>query len=589
MTTQRRGTTVVETLGDVAKRWDLQSLQEGVDRLNSEQEVHIGFLGDFSSGKSTLINELTGVDDLLPVDLEPSTASAGQVKSISGLEVPEFFRVDSDGTMTPIGRPDFDDLSLGRTTGRPLVRLPSSEGFPAGFVFLDTPGLGSLIAEHAEVTLGELPYVDAVVICVDIREGGLSRDITTFLTSPGVRHLRHRFLIALTFADQRPATESKEVSTKVAGTLSGTIGCSESEAASRIVVVSAGPQAAERDVTALRAAIGEVFERRRESLMAERQLRTASRLVPHAISLLDHVRKGLLESDEDFASRKAEEDDRRDRLERELDSKRHRLAQAQTAVRQDVQAVCNRFRTHFAAASDDQALQQVSAKFSDEITNVVRGHLTKFGQDAVPHVGGMEEDILRVVKDTNRIAGVAATIGSAVLAAVIIPGVGAAASAVEGAGGASVRQAAGKAAAATVGRGAAGTVAKKVAGTAVEKAVGAGVFATGARTVLKAVHELNPVNMVSDVLAEWWKNRQIEEPMDQIRTELSNRVALEIESYFDKEVFQPLERQREDVQRTLAQLQTERRTDLSDRTAKVGRVDADIERLRNASEEPACR
>ena len=76
MTTERSESTGLDTLDDVAKRWNLQSLQEEVDRLRSEQAVHIGFLGEFSSGKSTLINELTGVDDLLPVGLEPSTASS---------------------------------------------------------------------------------------------------------------------------------------------------------------------------------------------------------------------------------------------------------------------------------------------------------------------------------------------------------------------------------------------------------------------------------------------------------------------------------------------------------------------------------
>ncbi len=574
MTTERRESTMVETLGDVAKRWDLQGLQEDVDRLKSEETVHVGFLGEFSSGKSTLINELTGVDDLLPVDLEPTTASAGQVVSTPDIEAPEYLRVDADGTMTAIARPDFDDLCRGHTAGRPFVRVPPGEGFPAGFVFLDTPGLGSLITEHVEVTLGELPFVDAAVICVDIREGGLSRDVTTFLTSPGIRHLQHRFLIALTFADKRPATERQEVRAKVAGTLSRTIGCSESEAAGRIVVVSAGPQATERDVSALRAAIQEVFEQRRESLLAERELRGAGRLVPHAISLLDHVRTGLLESDEDFASRKAAEDEKGAGLERKLGAERRRLAQAQEAVRQDVQAACLSFGARFASASDDKTLQKVSADFNAGIARVIGSHLTKFGQDAVPHVEGLDADLQRVVKDTNRVANVAATIGSAALAAVIIPGAGAAASVAEGTGGAAVRAAAGKAAT--------GAVARKA---------GAAALATGAQRVwagaLTALHELNPVNMVSDVLAEWWKNRQIEEPMEQIRTELSNRAAWQVEAYFEQEVFQPLERKRDDVQQTLAQLDSERRSDLADRTAKVARVDADIERLRNASQEHA--
>ena len=572
MTTKQHGPTVVETLNDVAKRWNLQSLKEDVDRLRTEQVVHIGFLGDFSSGKSTLINELVGVDDLLPVNLEPSTASVGQVVSTPDVEAPEYFRVDPDGTMTPVGCPDFDDLCLGRTVGRPLVRLPTVRGFPVGFVFLDTPGLGTLIKEHLEVTLGELPFVDAAVICVDIRKGGLSRDVTSFLTSPGVRHLQHRFLIALTFADSRPAGERNEVAAQVAGTLSQTIGCSESEAVGRIVVVSAGPQATERDVRAMRTAIHEVFERRRESLLAERQFRTAGRLVPHAISLLDHVREGLLESDQDFASRKAAEDDKRVRLDRELGGERRRLSQAQDDVRQQVQAACNRFRSRFAAASDDQTLQQVGREFNEDITNVIRRHLTKFGQDAVPHVEGLDADILRVVNDTNRVAKVASTIGSAALTAVIIPGGGLAVSAAEGAGGAAVRVAASKAA----------------AGAVVRRSAGAAMFAIGARRVLMAVHELNPVNMIGDYLAEWWKNRQIEEPLNEIRTQLSNRAASEIESYFEQEVFQPLERERDDVQRTLAQLETDRRTDLADRTAKVARADADVEELRDAMERAAC-
>ena len=579
MTTERRGPTVVETLSDVAKRWNLESLQEDVFRLRSEQAVHIGFLGEFSSGKSTLINELTGVEDLLPVDLEPSTASAGLVVSIPDVEAPEYYRLDPDGTMTPIGRPDFDDLCLGRTAGRPLVRLPPGQGFPAGFVFLDTPGLGTLIKEHVEVTLGELPFVDAAVICVDIREGGLSRDVTTFLTSPGVRHLQHRFLIALTFADRRPTGERNEVAAQVVSTLSRTIGCSESEAASRIVVVSAGPQASERDVSVLRAAIQEAFENRRDSLVAEQHARAAGRLVPHAISVLDHVRTGLRESDEDFASRKAKADDDRALLEKELGDKRRQLAQALTAVRQDLQAACISFRSRFATASDDETLQQMSAEFSEHFANVIGRHLTKIGQDAVPHVEGLDADIQRVVRDTNRIAGVAATMATAALGAIIIPGVGAGASAAEGTASAAARAGASKTAASALGKKAAGAVAQKAAGTS--------VFATGAQAALIALHELNPVNMVSDFFAEWLKNRQIEEPMDRIRIELSDRAASEIEAYFEQEEFQPLEGQRDDVQRTLAEIETKRRTDLADRTAEIVRVDADIEKLRKASGEHA--
>ena len=553
MTTEGHGTTVLETLREVTERWDLQLLDEDIQELTGDHSVQIGFLGDFSSGKSTLINELTGVEDLMPTHLEPCTAHAGQVVSTPDLEAPEYFRVDSEGEMTAVSRPDFDDLACGRIEGRPLVRLPSRAGFPAGFVFLDTPGLSTLIKEHTEVTLGELPFVDAAVICVDIRKGGLTSSVTEFLNSPGVRHLRHRLLIALTFADQLSAAEREEVAAKVASTLAQAVDCSEAEAVGRIVVVSAGPEAVERDVSALRTAIQEVFENRRETLMAERQRRGASRLVPRAIALLDHVRKGLLESDDDFSARKAEADDKGTRLDEELRRQRQRLDQAQNELRRDVQATCDRFRPQFAAA-DDQAREEVSEAFHSALQQTIRQHLTKFGQDAIPQIEGLDAGVQRIMKDIDRATGSAATIATAALAAAILPGVGWL-GAGEAAGGAIVRHRA------------AAEVAKVTAKQ------------TALKRVLVAVHAANPINIASDFLAVWWKEKRIDEPMAHIGVELSNRAAHELKTYFESEVFQPLERERDEVQSTLNQIAADRRADLADRTAKVSRVKADIDCL----------
>lgn len=571
MTTERREATIVETLSDVAKRWNLQSLQEDVDRLKSEQAVHIGFLGEFSSGKSTLINELTGVDDLMPTQLEPCTARAGEVVSTPDLDAPEYFRVDPDGEMTPISRPDFDDLARGRTDGRPRVRLPPGPGFPAGFVFLDTPGLSTLIEHHTAVTFGELPNVDAAVICVDIRKGGLTSTVTMFLESPGVRHLQHRFLIALTFADHLLPSERQEVGEKVAGTLSRTIGCSQAEAAGRIVVVSAGPDAAERDDSALRTAIQEVFESRMESLATERQARAADRLIPRAITLLDHVRSGLLESDDDFTRRKTLEDEKRARLDDELRRERQRLERSQAELRHEVQSTCSRFRARFAAAADDRAVEEVSSSFTTALSDAVRDHLAKFGQRATPHVEGIDLEIQHAVKNTNKITGWAATTATAALTAVIVPGVGAAASAAEVAGGAALRQGAARAAVTAA-------AVQSASNTGTDRSTGQGDRPLN--RVLKAVHDFNPINMVSDLIGEWWKGRRIEQPLDQVAIDFSVRAGHMIETYFESEVFQPKERERDEARATIDQLDADRRTDFADRTAKVSRVDTDVERLR---------
>ena len=85
------GLTVLDVLREVAGRWDLRMLDEDIEHLVSDRSVQVGFLGDFSSGKSTLINELTGVDDLMPTQLEPCTARAGEVVSTPDLDAPEYF------------------------------------------------------------------------------------------------------------------------------------------------------------------------------------------------------------------------------------------------------------------------------------------------------------------------------------------------------------------------------------------------------------------------------------------------------------------------------------------------------------------
>lgn len=570
--TEQRGSTTLETLREVAARWDLDILAEDIQSLASDDAVQIGFLGDFSSGKSTLINELVGMEDLMPAQVEPCTARAGQVVSVPSLEEPAYFRVDDEGEQTAINRPDFDDLARGDAPGRPLVLLPSRPGFPAGFVFLDTPGLSTLIEEHTEITLGELPFVDAAVICMDIRKGGLTRTVTDFLTSPGVRHLQHRFLIALTFADQLPEHERTTVAEKTADTLAQTIGCAKSEAEGRIVVVSAGPEATERDVSALRTAIHEVFEGRKASLMAERQDRASVRLVPRTISLLEQMRGGLLESKEDFALRKKNVDEQRKKLDRELHQHQQRLDQVRGDLSREARAICDQYQARFATTSDDLAIEQVSSEFTAALATTVRNHFAKLGQQLELYDAGINTtEIENLLKDTDKIVSLGATLATAALFAAISPAAGLAATAGEATGGAALRAAAAK------------TVAKAGTKTAIKIAASEGLKRIG-RSVLTVLHEINPANIASDFVGEWLKNKRLAEPMDRIRQEFSTQAMRNIEAYFESELFQPLENQLEEVQSTLSQLEEERRDDLKDRTDKVSRIDADIARLRKVGQ-----
>ena len=564
MTKSGPASTVLEKLGEVVQRWNLDELEEDIEELTDGHSIQVGFLGDSGTGKSTLINELTGMEDLMPTRLEPCTANACQVVSTPDIEAPEYFHLEPSGEMRSIKKPAFDDLACGRVAGRPRVHLPSCAGFSAGFIFLDTPGLSTFIEEHTEVTLGELPFLDAAVVCVDIRKGGLTRTVTEFLKFPGIRHLQHRSLIALTFADQLQITQRQEVAGKVAGTLSHTVDCPESEAAGRTVVVSAGPEAAERDVSALRTAIQEVFENRWEALMAERQCRGAGRLVPRAIDLLNQVRESLQEPDEAFESRRTEAKERSARVEEELKRQRQRLENSLDELRRDVLDTCLGFCPRFAAAADDQTREEVSRAFHICLKQIIDNHVTEFGKDSGPPSDGQDAGIQQILKRIDQVTDLAATIATAAATAAIMPYAGPAATAGEAAVGGTVRQ---------------------VAASSARKAGRAGhsAFRTGMGRVLRAIHNENPINQASVLFAEWLKGKMIAEPLEDLAKGISTRVSTEIKTYFESEVFRPLEREREEVGKMLNQVEADRRKDLEHRTLQVSRVDQDIEDLQKAA------
>ena len=339
------------------------------------------------------------------------------------------------------------------------------------------------------------------------------------------------------------------------------------------MVVSAGPEATERDVSALRTAIHEVFETRKASLMAERQHRASVRLVPRAITLLEQMRGGLLESQEDFASRKKETEEQRVRLDQELHQQRQRFDKFRDDLRRDVRAICDHYQSLFATALDDLAIEQVSGEFTSALSTKVSDHFARLGQQWDSHIGGIDAEIQRLLKDTNKIVNLGATFATAALAAVISSGVGAAATAGEATGGAALRTAAAKAATKV---GVAGAKTATTAATEGLKKIG--------KSVLTTLHQINPANIASDFVGEWWKNKRIAEPIDHISREFSAQAAREIEAYFESEIFQPLERECEEVQSTLSQIESERRTDLADRAAKVSRIDADLARLRKVDQ-----
>ncbi len=129
---------MLKELHEIAARWEVESVLRALSEAESSSSITVGLLGDFSSGKTTLINELVGVPDLLPTRLEPCTATAGLIIAVEGISEVAAHRLLPDGTLSAVSQAELDDLSRGLIPGRPVVHVPSTPALPAGVGLADT-------------------------------------------------------------------------------------------------------------------------------------------------------------------------------------------------------------------------------------------------------------------------------------------------------------------------------------------------------------------------------------------------------------------------------------------------------------------
>jgi len=560
----------ISQLNELARRYELTELGAELERIETDDTVEVGFLGEFSSGKSTLINTLVGHDDLLPVKVDPCTARIGRVAAVASIEEPAYYRQADDGSCEPTDRGTFSDVAQGLLPGKTLVQLPPTEGFPGGFVFVDTPGLGSLKKTHADVTFGELPFLDAAVICIDANKGGVNQSVRDFLVSPGVRHLQHRFLVALTHADELTKSDRKKVYEKALVGLSRTLNQPADEIRPRLMCVSGISSQPDPGVAPLRTAISEVFESRFSALSAERSRRAAQSLVPRAVEALKQYRDALGETSPEFDARKADLEARAKELAAERRKQSARLDKLANDLRAEVTAVCNRHRSPLASATTANEITIATENLGEALTQAVGNSVDKLDAGLDPCVSGIEADLKRTLQNINRGAELGKTLVTAAVTAYVVPGAGLAK---DGA----------QAAAGGVARGVAAKGAKAAAKKGAEEVVKQGALKTFFTGFLKIIDDVNPVNYLGDMIAEQIKLVTVDSFMSDIAAQTVSQVSKMIENHFESEVFADIESQLAELSANMDVVAQERRAALAERSARVQQIDEDIRHLENVA------
>ncbi|GHV66108.1 hypothetical protein FACS1894199_08820 [Bacteroidia bacterium] len=187
-------------------------LQDITDKLRfiqerqqqADKELIIPLVGEYSSGKTSLLNALTN-GKKLETAIVPTTATIFEVRFSNMIEKAEVFY--EDNTMREVE--DISTLKNKDLANAQLVRVyDSSVKIPLSTVLVDTPGLSSLDPKHQKALVGYLPLADVILMVVDVNQG-VTASVLKFIDIVGLA--KKRIYITITMCDTKPESEREKV------------------------------------------------------------------------------------------------------------------------------------------------------------------------------------------------------------------------------------------------------------------------------------------------------------------------------------------------------------------------------------------
>ncbi|MBN2641689.1 MAG: dynamin family protein [Victivallales bacterium] len=175
--------------------------EESVERISLiESRLQRGIfrlivVGEIKKGKSSFINALLGIENMLPTASDVATSTVYKIVYGPKRKLTVFFKniINEDGSPAqerpPMQIEPEQIEEFGTETGNPdnkkdvefiAVEVPHSL-LKSGLVIVDTPGLGGLFHHHADITWNYIPKADAVFFILDSVEAVASTDEMEFL------------------------------------------------------------------------------------------------------------------------------------------------------------------------------------------------------------------------------------------------------------------------------------------------------------------------------------------------------------------------------------------------------------------------
>lgn len=151
---------------------------ERIKKCSSQENVELIFplVGEFSAGKTSLINALTD-NRKLEVATKPTTATIYKIHF--GCDSCHANVLKTDGAVEEYE--DIAKLKNDELENATIVDVfDTSTRIPSTTILVDTPGLSSSTATHKKILMDFLPYADGILLIVDVNSQ-ITRSLTDFI------------------------------------------------------------------------------------------------------------------------------------------------------------------------------------------------------------------------------------------------------------------------------------------------------------------------------------------------------------------------------------------------------------------------
>lgn len=195
----------VETLINIAEYLGLSNIVSELNAIEqrSKQDnasLILPLVGEFSSGKTTLVNSLTD-SKKLETATKPTTATIYEVHF--GCESCHAKVVTEDGNVQ-----DVDDIAnLKNDTladAKVVTVFDTSKRVPSTTILVDTPGLSSPDPKHKQTLVSFLPKADGIMLVTDINQQ-ITRSLTDFIET--MKLSKRPIFLILTKSDTKSAAD----------------------------------------------------------------------------------------------------------------------------------------------------------------------------------------------------------------------------------------------------------------------------------------------------------------------------------------------------------------------------------------------